>query len=116
MAKKKRAPKLVESEGAESLAENVAEVIHMTPVVGELMEEPDRSIGWTLELTVRLNWLVSGRAQEFHALALEIDSDAGHFVAGLVAVAHGDYDLAALNLHKAGMLEQAPSVVEESEE
>lgn len=73
-----------------------------------------KDFGWTPEVTTRLGWFMK-KGQGFHDLCLEVDQDQSHFVAGLVALAAGDFDLAALNLHKAGMLEAPPSVVEEEE-
>lgn len=119
MAKKKQKiaagseAKAVKAEVPDESSE-MADVIPITPVVGESAPGA-RAIGWTQELSTRLNWVLQGKPKMFGELALEIDLEVGHFVAGIVAIAHGDYELAALNLWRAGMIE-APSVVEETEE
>lgn len=71
-------------------------------------------IGWTPEITSRLKWAYT-QADDFKALAMDVDREVGHFVAGIVALSLGEYELAALNLWNAGQLEKAPSAVEESE-
>jgi len=113
------------TERSSSYGKGDADVIPITPVVGEHAEiSPqsgaaawsDHSIGWTPEITARLRWVLDGKSKEFAELALEIDRDVSYFVAGIVALALGDYDLAGLTLWNAGMLEKAPSAVEETEE
>lgn len=65
-------------------------------------------IGWTLELSTGLK-----AAMAYQALALEIDQEAGHLAAGLVALMEGQFELAGLNLWHAGLAEAPVPTVEE---
>ena len=65
-------------------------------------------IGWTLELTNQLK-----AAMAFQALAMEIDQEAGHLSAGLIALMEGQFELAGMNLWHAGIAEAPVPTVQQ---
>jgi hypothetical protein len=83
------------------------------PKASKPRPKPDKTpkkapIGWTPELSAGLK-----AAMTYQELALEIDREAGHLAAGLVALFEGQFELAALNLWNAGLAEAPPPTVEE---
>lgn len=65
-------------------------------------------IGWTPELTAHLKAAIA-----VQALAVEVDQEAGHLAAGLIALVEGQFELAGLNLWHAGLASQPAPTVEE---
>lgn len=104
----------------------------------DMVDHAPNAIGWHPELTARLKtskefyeqsavdltletvvgWSVGAfvefkESKDFFDLTIEIDREVGYLIAGILALASGDFELAALNLWNAGLMDRAPEVVEE---